>query len=403
MPAAIPAYLKETEQAAPGHRFGLYFAGWNANWQIPNSKTEIFKDIAKNLPDCSRVQLAALLERQRALADTLGENIITLPMQASAPFATGLGNEHPLENGFAFLTPYGLPYLAGSGVKGVIRRAAEELASSDWGEDGGWTADAIRTLFGPGENDPTRDDDPLQGALSFWDVLPQPAPSIRKDQPSPLLAVEIMTPHHGDYYQNDKNITKTPHNSESPTPIPFLAVAAGSRFCFHVECQPARLTPALREQWPALIEAAFEHAGQWLGFGAKTAVGYGRMQLDPAIAQAREEEREKQHAADKAAAQAAARAALPPGERLLAELDAELARLPRDPRNGNPIPQATSHNAWPTLLELLASKLPELQDLTPAERTTLASGAKERLAKHFKIEGKADKTLKASLAALRGS
>jgi CRISPR-associated protein Cmr6 len=29
--------------------------------------------------------------------------------------------------------------------------------------------------------------------------------------------------------------------------------------------------------WKALLQSAFEHAFQWLGFGAKTAVGYGAM------------------------------------------------------------------------------------------------------------------------------
>ena len=42
--------------------------------------------------------------------------------------------EHPLENGFAFLQPYGLPYLAGSGVKGVLRQTARLLAENAFGE-----------------------------------------------------------------------------------------------------------------------------------------------------------------------------------------------------------------------------------------------------------------------------
>jgi CRISPR-associated protein Cmr6 len=41
------------------------------------------------------------------------------------------------------------------------------------------------------------------------------------------------------------------------------------------------------ERWKTLLTAAFAHAFQWLGFGAKTAVGYGAMQVDEqAIAQA---------------------------------------------------------------------------------------------------------------------
>ncbi|PZP50172.1 MAG: hypothetical protein DI596_15265, partial [Azospira oryzae] len=80
----------------------------------------------------------SLSERQNKLAEQAASSIYTISALATAPFTTGLGNEHPLENGFAFLWPYGLPYLPGSGVKGVVRRAAEELASGQWEEDRGW-------------------------------------------------------------------------------------------------------------------------------------------------------------------------------------------------------------------------------------------------------------------------
>lgn len=274
MPAAVPAYLKEFSEAPPGHRFSLYYAGWNDDWSKPKSGVVPVLDALKKLPNHSIHLLAAICARQNAAADVLSDQVLALPCISTAPFATGLGNEHPLENGFAFLTPYGLPYLAGSGVKGVIRKATEELASGEWGESGGWNDDSIRTLFGPGEEDPAKDSHPQQGALRFWDVLP----ILHKDE----MSVEIMTPHHGEYYQGKHS----PHNSENPTTISFLAVPAKSQFTFFVECNAALLRDeALRQRWRDLLEAAFEHAGKWLGFGAKTAVGYGRMKLDKKAAE----------------------------------------------------------------------------------------------------------------------
>jgi CRISPR-associated protein Cmr6 len=59
--------------------------------------------------------------------------------------------------------------------------------------------------------------------------------------------------------------------------VSFLAVPAGSGFNFHVLCRPDRLPEALRSRWRNLLDAAFDHAFEWLGFGAKTAVGYGAM------------------------------------------------------------------------------------------------------------------------------
>lgn len=293
MPVAVPAYLKDFSDAPPGHRFSLYYAGWNSDWSKPKSGVVEVLDNLKKLPDHSIKLLADFCLRQNAAAEILGDQVLVLPCISTAPFATGLGNEHPLENGFAFLTPYGLPYLAGSGIKGVIRTAAEELASGEWGADQGWNEEAIRTLFGPGEEDPTRDAYPQQGALRFWDVLP----SLHKDE----MSVEIMTPHHGEYYQGKHS----PHNSESPNPISFLAVPARSKFTFFVECNAALLRDdTLRQTWRNLLEAAFDHAVKWLGFGAKTAVGYGRMKLDEkAVSAARDKRNEAEKKAREAAEQ----------------------------------------------------------------------------------------------------
>jgi len=85
--------------------------------------------------------------------------------------------------------------------------------------------------------------------------------------------VEIMTPHYGKYYQGEE----PPHDSGAPIPVSFLAVPAKSNFDFHVVCHAARLPAALQTQWRGLLDGAFKHAFEWVGFGAKTSVGYGAM------------------------------------------------------------------------------------------------------------------------------
>jgi len=219
----------------------------------------------------------AILKRQRALACSLGESIFTFEGKSMAPFSTGLGNEHPLENGFAFLNPYGLPYLAGSGVKGVLRQAARELAGlgeyewekdSKWNGEYEWNQATIDALFGKEDSDNAQ-----QGALQFWDVIP------KLDK----LQVEVMTPHQGHYYRDGE----APHDSGQPIPIFFLSVPPESNFSFNVVCNrpflrrlDLKLKLGLEESWKVLLEDAFKHAFEWLGFGAKTAVGYGAMERD---------------------------------------------------------------------------------------------------------------------------
>lgn len=303
--AAVPYYLGEDfREASPGMRFGMYLAAWeSANWA--KTKDQPLAG-AKRLTDNDRETMQSLCKRQNLLFDTIPPaEGLRLDARATAPFTTGLGNEHPLENGFAFLNPYGLPYLPGSGVKGVLRQAARELAGGDWDDAHGWRTDLLpspsgRVVEGEGLSmldvlfgRETRDGDAehVRGVLLFWDVIPE----IKGEN----LHVEIMTPHQGHYYQwkKDRNgnpIEESPHESRQPIPIPFLTVPPGSGFAFHVVCDLARLhrlAPALAQddRWKTLLTAAFEHAFEWLGFGAKTAVGYGAMQ-SPAQRERRDQE-----------------------------------------------------------------------------------------------------------------
>lgn len=357
--AAVPNYMQQDDpefylSAPPGHRFLLYFPVWGENqdtgqidWRVKDRVPKIDKktgnqktgkygpeweDLSNKQYACNiaagrapvfdperprkrkpksdaglkpwRHLMEELRARQSVLAESLSaQNVVKLSAIAIAPFTTGLGNEHPLENGFAFLWPYGLPYLPGSGVKGVLRQAARELARGEWGETHGWSEEktymiqvgkerialsVIDVLFGLESGDGEKEH--VRGALSFWDVIPQIA--------GDSLMVEVMTPHQSHYYQQARESrsggSTTPHDSGQPNPIFFLTVPPRSGFTFHVVCDTAHLTrltarkcddaPDLlaagvdgEPRWKALVTAAFEHAFEWLGFGAKTAVGYGAM------------------------------------------------------------------------------------------------------------------------------
>jgi CRISPR-associated protein Cmr6 len=317
--AAVPNYLgKDFSQASPGQRFGMYLPLWGVNqrtqqllWEThdityevrgqraeerevkkENKVTALEQATVLNAAD-KKLNKALLTKQFQAFATVAETDGLCLHAEATAPFTTGLGNEHPLENGFAFLNPYGLPYLPGSGVKGVLRQAANELASGQWG-DSDWghskdnnkrhevldrqgkhlfDASDIDVLFGSMAE---QGEDHLRGVLSFWDVIPQ----IKGER----LMVEIMTPHQSHYYQGESGKktggSASPHDSGSPIPISFLTVPPGSNFAFHVVCdcaQLARLAPdlATSDRWKTMLTEAFEHAFAWMGFGAKTAVGYG--------------------------------------------------------------------------------------------------------------------------------
>jgi CRISPR-associated protein Cmr6 len=308
--AAIPGYLPAhlLSDASPGLRFNMYLPIWGEDkrsgqklWNVKDGTYEVrgqrreerrvdkvnkrsAMDHATALTPDDQKRSAELRKRQAALARPMlaSGHLFLAEGRSVAPFATGLGNEHLLENGFSFLNPYGMPYLPGSSVKGVVRAAAREL---------GWNESLVTVLFG---HPAGRDEQLLRGVLSFWDVFP----AIRGDR----LLVELMTPHQSDYYAPGENgrtrALASPHDSGDPNPIFILTVPPESLFGFHVSCdmtflatiaaqqgdainadvvEAARQLHELPEQWKVLLSEAFDHAFSWMGFGAKTAVGYGAM------------------------------------------------------------------------------------------------------------------------------
>lgn len=227
-------------------------------------KVDALRKVCQVFSTASTEQLNGILSRQTLTAKNLGDAVFSLPAESLSPFMTGTGMEHPLENGFAFLAPYGLPYLPGSGVKGVLRRTAEYLRDLEFGEsDCGWNQPAIDILFGP---EPVGDEDGHRGALVFWDVYIQP-----KDY---KLGMDILTPHYTEYYKGET----TPHDSGQPVPVPFLVVPPEAKFQFHIQCNTEYIVDEnIKKNWRNLVKGLLEHCFDWLGFGAKTASGYGQL------------------------------------------------------------------------------------------------------------------------------
>ena len=451
--AAVPSYLgQDFSSASPGLRFGMYLPIWTnradqeheVNSRASKKSREAFevqdmlqaqgmnatiatlRQRERNpLPDLwdkndfaarhawekvlrltanDKATMRALAARQSHTAQST-PHTLTLDAIATAPFTTGLGNEHPLENGFAFLNPYGLPYLPGSGVKGVLRQAARELTSGDWGDPQGWDAGTIHLLERRGHatiqlsiidvlfgrETPDGDGDHVRGALSFWDALPQ--------IPGDTLAVDIMTPHQSHYYQKRQDRksgdSTSPHDSGAPNPISFLTLPPGTGFAFHVVCDQAhleRLAPDLAHdlRWQTLLTAAFEHAFEWLGFGAKTAVGYGAMQVN-------ERARQQRAQAQAEAAKAQHMASLSPAQQLIEAFVAELRTKHEQFPSYKEKPNAAFHNQ----ARALAKAAHEGTDWSADEKRQAAEAIETWLPKLVQVDIR-DERKKLKLSALKG-
>jgi len=172
-------------------------------------------------------------------------------------FVTGLGREHPLENGFAWHQVLGTPYLPGSSIKGMLRAYAEY-----WLEIGDDKEDLIKRVFGSpvGETEAKS-----AGSVIILDAIPL----------APVkLEADVMTPHYGPYYQDGSGATP-PGDWHSPVPLPFMVVSSDTSFQFGLAPKHSDAGSDLD-----VVRKWLADALDWIGAGAKTAVGYGRMSKD---------------------------------------------------------------------------------------------------------------------------
>lgn len=197
--------------------------------------------------------------RQRSMVDRLGGQIVLLRNERR--FVTGMGRQHPLENGFSWHHTLGVPYLSGSSVKGMLAAwCREETEDWDW-KANRWTKDSVGShWFGSQDR---------IGSVVFFDLIPvKPA----------KLTVDVMTPHYGDYYQNyQKGVV--PGDWLSPNPIKFLTVDRQQTWQLGIALGPALRSSQNAPDLKAVIEfmlGAFE----FLGVGAKTNIGMGRFTRD---------------------------------------------------------------------------------------------------------------------------
>ncbi len=160
----------------------------------------------------------------------------------------GLGSESVLETAIALHRTYGVPYIPGSALKGLAANYARERIDKV----------AYKVIFGDTDD---------AGYITFFDALYDPKTEHNKQ----ALHPDVITVHHKNYYQGEKNAA--PADWDSPTPIPFLTATG--------EYLIALAAPDLQDAdaWLSLTFNILEHALKDMGIGAKTSSGYGRMEF----------------------------------------------------------------------------------------------------------------------------
>lgn len=224
----------------------------------------------------------ALLERQEQTFQQLraGADGLELRLRNLAPFVTGTGQPHPLETGFAFLKPYGVPYLAGSGVKGAVRAACAAVWRDELGESEARAR--LKHYFGSEGKDERDKAAYRRGALVFLDLFPAPH-SLDKQGWSGALRADIVNPHYVPYYQGEA----VPADWHQPKPSFFLTLRADLDWRLRVVYAPRPAAPGETgaprlHSWKQEIRPGLEAALTEQALGAKKTWGYGLFKIvDP--------------------------------------------------------------------------------------------------------------------------
>ncbi|GIW35740.1 type III-B CRISPR module RAMP protein Cmr6 [Meiothermus sp.] len=195
------------------------------------------------------------------------KDAVFLEATTRTPLAIGLGNSSPLENGLSIHHTYGTPYLPGSALKGLLRRAAERFGLSE-------SEKAVLLGEGP---DPKQKKPGNAAYLVYWDGWLDPASA----QP---FQQDVITVHHQEYYSTRGQVWPT--DFDDPNPVAFLSVRPGVKFHIPITC------PAENAQdWPHKAAEMLKWGLEHLGLGGKTNAGYGyfAVKLPPKPKSAQEE------------------------------------------------------------------------------------------------------------------
>ncbi len=226
----------------------LYFYYYIERVNAPQDKKPVWDDYYSKL-------LINLNQRAESMKKMFQNPAPITMLYQPEKLIIGHGGNHAHDFPLLCLHPvYGVPYIPGSAVKGVLRSAW--IHERFQGEEENALADTdFVNLFGKGmENDTGK-----KGSLVFLDAYPMESYTVGWD---------FQTPHYSQYYRNKGK--EQPTDDGNPIPICFPYVK-NTKFELVIGMSSSA-GPAATE-----IEQMLRIALQSYGLGAKTALGYGLM------------------------------------------------------------------------------------------------------------------------------
>ncbi len=187
-------------------------------------------------------------------------------------FVTGMGYPSFVENGMLFHHTYGIPYIHGEAVKGLVRyvflekklksddleklsKIAEKLEEEEYKGNPNLQEEYAQ-LFGTKKR---------EGKLMFFDAYPV---ELKKEN----FKIDVMNPHYGKYYETKGE--KPPADWYNPVPIFFLTLQ-GAEFEFTIGFDRLRVKEKEGEELLKKAKDLLKEGLELYGLGGKRRKGYG--------------------------------------------------------------------------------------------------------------------------------
>jgi len=238
-----------------------------------------FLDSLKSMLDLDSLREGVDLLKKTIETATSKYNVEKTYAEVGYRFITGMGYPSPVENGMLFHHVYGVPYIHGESVKGLVRYVYLLKKFPDIFEEPKKFKDHIKKL----EEGEYKEDSSLQeeyslifgdkkceGSIIFFDAYPT---ELTKDN----LAIDIMNSHYGEYYRTKGK--EPPAEWDKPNPIFFLALE-NVEFCFTLGFDPLRVDEDLGNKILEKALACLKGGLEIFGLGGKKRKGYGWFEAD---------------------------------------------------------------------------------------------------------------------------
>jgi len=238
-----------------GDNASLLLAKYLGDSKSPEDKAKVQKWAMQAVQYCQNAQsvYAHAFNRWKNLLPSSADKAVVTTK--SGRLIIGLGSDNVLESGITLQHTYGVPYIPSSALKGL----SAHYCNTEWGTREPKfrkTGEYYEVIFGTNGN---------AGHLMFYDAWLVPAES-------PSLKLDVMTPHHSDYYLEKADF---PSDFDSPVPVSFLSVSGS--FLIAVSCDGGGDEGA---KWTKLTMRLMQEALCKYGIGGKTSSGYGRLIVD---------------------------------------------------------------------------------------------------------------------------